>query len=251
MNRLGKARWFSIGILIPLVLLLTVSLCSPLAHAVDYPFDVTYHVAPEFGSSDDEILVLIRVEHPNPNEPLVAYIYWDGRCVVHRESDVIINKVHQHRWDITFYPLKDLCAKKAHAIRIWVEDSDNNIVKWMYWSYQITDVVPQLDWFDDLTDEQIESIRGPPGPQGETGETGSEGLQGEQGVPGETGEIGPPGSVGPQGDPGTDGLVGPIGPAGSQGEPGFSVDPMPTYVGVIIAIVALIGVAIIMWERRQ
>ena len=237
--------------LIPLLLLLTVSLISPLVYAVDYPFDVTYAIFPDGGASDEEILIVIRVDHPNSNEPLWAYIFWDSRCVVQRETDVVINKVHQHRWDIAFYPPKDLCAKGSHAIRIWVEDSKNDIVKWMYWSYQITDVVPQLDWFDDLTDKELERIRGTPGPQGEMGKTGAPGPEGVQGIPGEQGETGPPGSVGPQGNPGTDGLVGPIGPTGAQGEPGVSVDPTLTYVGTIIAIIALIGVAITMWEQRQ
>jgi len=247
MNSLDK----SVLKFIPLVLLLTVSLSSPLAHAVDYPFDVTYEVCPPDGRSDEEILIMLRVSHPNPGEALSAYVKWDGRSIIRRESDVVVNKVHQHWWDLTFYPPKDLCAKGTHPIEIRIEDSSGNVVKWMYWSYHITDVTPRLDWFDDLTDEELERIRGSPGPQGETGETGAPGPGGAQGIPGEEGEIGPPGSVGPQGYNGIDGLVGPIGPAGSQGEPGVSVDPMPTYIGVIIAIVALIGVAVIMWERRQ
>lgn len=220
--------------------------------AVDYPFDVTYAVFPDAGASDEEILIVIRVDHPNSNEALNAYVFWDGRCVVQRLGDVVINKIHQHRWDITFYPPKDLCAKKAHAIRIWVEDSDNNIVKWMYWSYQITDLVPQLDWFDDLTDEELERIRGPPGapgPQGETGETGPQGAQGPPGLPGEQGDIGPPGAVGLQGENVT-GIQGPVGPAGTPGEPGSSVDPTLTYVGIFIALIALTGV-FFLWSRTQ
>lgn len=237
--------------LIPL-LLLTVSLSSPLVYAAtDYPFDVTYEVCPPEGRSDEEILIILRVSHPNPGEALTAYVTWDGRSIIPRESDVVINKVHQHWWDLTFYPPKDLSAKGTHVIRIRVEDSSGNVVKWMYWSYHITDVVPKLDWFDDLTDKELESIRGAPGPQGETGKTGAPGPEGVQGIPGEQGETGPPGSIGPQGNPGTDGLAGPIGPTGAQGEPGVSVDPTLIYAAIITAMIALIGVAIIMWEQRQ
>jgi len=201
-------------ILVGLVLLL----CIPSVAAVEYPFTVVYDVLPPSGRSDEQILIYIRVlDHANSNEPLVAYIFWDGRPIIQRQTDVVINKIHQHRWDITILPPKGLNAKGSHKIQIWVEDTSNVIVKWMYYSYSITDVVPQLDWFDDLTPEELEKIRGPKGDKGDVGPAGPPGSQGETG---ETGVGGPPGPQGDVGDVGIQGEIGPIGPAGIQGELG-------------------------------
>ncbi len=221
------------------------------ASAVDYPFDVTrYDVQPNYGPSDQEILLILRVDHPNDNEPLVAYIYWDTVPIIQRLEDVIVNKVHQNRWDILFYPPERLSAKGAHSITLMIEDSSGNAVKWPSWSYTITNVVPQLDWFAELTEEQLELIRGPPGPQGETGETGATGLGGPEGIPGipgVQGELGLPGSVGPRGDPGTEGLGGPAGP---PGEPGASVDPLLPYTAIALSVISL-GAFIFLWKRTE
>lgn len=231
--------------LIPILLLLTLSLYSPTASAVEYPFDVTsYDVLPNYGPSDQEILILLRVDHPNPNEPLWVYVTWDTVPIIQRQEDVIVNKIHQNRWDLTFYPPKDHCAKGDHLIKIRIEDSSGNIVQWPGYSYTITSIVPQLDWFAELNETQLEIIRGPPGPQGEKGETivGPMGPEGPIGV----GEVGPPGSVGPRGEPG----VGIVGPAGAKGEPGDSVDPMISYLALGIASIALILV-FLLWRKTE
>ena len=205
--------------LLVLIGLASILLCIPIVTAVEYPFNVVYDVLPPSGNSDENILIYIRVlDHPNPNEPLVAYIFWDGRPIIQRQTDVVIDKIHQHRWDIIILPPKDLNAKGPHKIQIWVEDSENLIVKWMYYSYTITDVVPQLDWFDDLTPEELEKITGPPGEKGDKGSTGPPGPQGEKG---DEGPKGPTGSQGEIGDVGKQGEIGPIGPSGIQGEIGI------------------------------
>lgn len=236
-----KTRWM----IIPLILLF--ALLLPCVSAADYPFDVIYDIFPHGGDSDEDILIYIRVVHPNPNEPLVAYVFWDSRPIVQRQGDVVVNKIHQHRWDITFLPPKDLCSKGVHDIRIWVEDSSNNIVKWPYYAYTIKDTVPQLEWWGDLPQEFIDMITGP---QGETGETGPQGPQGPQGISGTQGETGLTGSEGPRGDPGPQGPVGQalVGPAGTQGEPGTSVDPLIPYTALGIASLSLI-IAFILWRR--
>ena len=51
-----------------LLSLLFVLLYIPVVAAVEYPFTVVYDVKPPSGPSDQEILILIRVDHPNPNE---------------------------------------------------------------------------------------------------------------------------------------------------------------------------------------
>jgi len=201
-----------------LLSLLFVLLYIPVVAAVEYPFTVVYDVKPPSGPSDQEILILIRVDHPDPNEPLVAYIYWDDVPIFQRLEDVIVNKVHQNRWDILFYPPERLCAKGEHKIKFRIEDSSGNTVTWPIWSYTITDVVPQLDWFDDLTPEELKKITGPPGEKGDKGSTGPPGPQGEKGDEGPRGPTGPRGDVG---DKGVQGEIGPIGPTGVQGEIGI------------------------------
>lgn len=246
MNRLDKAWWLMIGIL-----LLSLSLCSPLASAADYPFDVTcYSVQPPSGPSDQEILILLRVDHPNANEPLVAYIYWDKVPIFQRLGDDVVNKVHQNRWDIFFYPPERLCAKGEHKITFRIEDSTGNAVNWPAHIYTITNVVPQYDWLAELSEAQRELIRGPPGSKGEKGEKGETivGPMGPEGPLG-VGELGPPGSVGPRGDPGV-GLVGPAGAKGEPGEPGSSVDPMLTYVAIAFSVAALIAF-ILLWRKTE
>ena len=189
--------------------LLVLLVMVPIVRAVDYPFTVVYDVKPPSGPSDQEILILIRVDHPNPNEPLVVYIYWDDVPIFQRLGDVIVNKVHQNRWDIPFYPPERLCAKGEHKIKFRIEDSAGNTVTWPIWSYTITNVIPQIDWFDDLKPDQIEKIRGPQGEKGDTGATGPQG-QGVQGIQGERGL---------QGIDGVQGAVGSKG-MGIQGKPG-------------------------------
>ncbi len=214
---------------------------------VTYPFTVTYDVFPHGGYSDEEILVYIRVDHPNPNEPLWAYVFWDSRVVVQRMEDVVISNIHQNRWDITFYPPKDFCKKGDHDIKIWVEDSSNDIVKWPYYSYTIKGIVPQVEWFDDLSEEAIAKITGPMGPpggvgpQGETGETGPLGPQGEVGPQGAQGPIG----IGEQGATGSIGLPGgpgPQGETGPQGEMGKSENAMVLYASLILSIASMLTV---------
>ncbi len=243
--------------LIPIILLLTLSLYSPLASAAVQPFTVVYDVLPPSGNSNEEILIYIRVlNHPNPNEPLVAYVFWDSRPIVQRQGDVVVGKVHQHRWDITFVPPEGLNSKGGHAIKIWIEDSSNQIVKWPYYSYTIKDVVPQLDWFAELTEAQLATIRGFTGPQGVMGETGATGPVGPQGIPGAQGETGSPGSVGPRGDPGILGEqgevgdVGAVGPVGPIGEPGKDVNDTIVTI-VLFASLLSLAISVIMWRRIQ
>jgi len=208
--------------------------------AVTYPFDVVYDVFPHGGASDEEILVYIRVIHPNTNEPLYAYIFWDSRVIVQRQGDVVVNKVHQNRWDLNFYPPKEFCEKGVHAIKIWVEDSSNNIVKWPHYSYTITDINPRLEWFDELSTEAIAKITGPVGPQGEPGPPG-EGVQGPVGPQGEMGPPGQgePGTPGAQGEPGPVGAVGPVGPQGIRGK---GADNLMVYLALILSIISIIKV---------
>ncbi len=144
---------------------------------------------------------------------------WDSRIIVQRQVDVIVNKIHQNWWDISFLPPKDLCAKGEHVIKIRIEDSVGNVEKWPYWTYRITDVVPQLDWFDDLTPAELDKITGPKGDKGAVGPAGPVGPQGEQGAAGPVGPPGPKGDVGDIGPQG-EGEIGPVGPIGLQGESG-------------------------------
>jgi len=222
------------------------------ASAVEYPFIVNYDILPPNGASDEQILILIRVNHPNSNEPMWAYVTWDSRVIVKRQANVITDKIHQNRWDITFYPPKDFCSKGKHTIRIRIEDSAGNIVKWPIWEYTITNTVPQLDWFDDLSAEALAKITGPPGSQGETGPQG------------EMGETGAPGPIGPQGDmglsiegetgpQGVEGVQGPIGPPGEQGPPGQGEPGEDADLNILSAslLMSIVSILAIIWSRLK
>lgn len=225
----------------------------PTASAVTWPFIVSYQVLPPNGASDVEILVLIRVNHPNDNEPLWAYVTWDYRPIVQRQGDMIINRVHQNWWDIAFTPPQDLCSKGEHHIRIRIEDSSGNVVNWPVWQYTITNVVPQVEWFDELSEEAIAKITGPTGPRGEIG---PQGEMGETGPMGPQGEIGPQGDRGPlgegeQGPPGSIGLpggTGPIGQTGPQGETGKSERPLVLYISLILSI---FSIGLVLWDHYK
>jgi len=226
------------------------------ASAVTHPFTVSYQVLPPSGKSDEEILVLIRVNHPNDNEPLWAYVTWDHRTIVQRQGDVVFSKIHQNWWDIAFTPPQDLCAKGKHHIRIRIEDSDGNIVSWPVWEYTITNTVPQVGWFDNLSEEAIAKITGPPGgqgetgPQGETGETGPIGPQGEEGPPGAQGPIGG-GEQGPVGSIGLPGGPGPRGETGPQGETGKSENAIVLYTALILSIASMVTVLWGFYRERK
>jgi len=230
--------------IIGLILLPLGAIFQPVS-AVDYPFDVTYDVLPPSGSSDEEILIYIRVAHPNPNEPLWAYVFWDSRPIVQRLGDVIEGNIHQHRWDINFYPPDGLCSKGVHTIKIWIEDSENNIVKWPVWKYTITSIVPKIEWFDDLTPEEMAKITGPPGPRGLDGPEGVPGPPGPQGEDGPPGPMGETGTIGPQGFEGTEG---PMGPPGPQGETGERADNLILYASLALSIVAMM---VVLWDHYK
>jgi len=222
------------AIILFFIIVLAIATIQPVS-GTTYPFDVWYRVEPPSGASDEEILIKIRVTHPNTNEPLVAYVTWDYRNIVQKLGDEVVNKVHQNRWDITFYPPKDHCAKGRHRIRISIEDSSGNIVEWMIWEYTITDINPRLEWFDDLSPEAIAKITGPPGPQGVEGPQGPIGPVGPQGDIGPLGQ-GEPGTIGAQGIPGP---VGGLGPQGPQGEMGENADNLVLYASLILSILAM------------
>lgn len=241
-----KNKWLGLlGFIYFISIVLLLSAWYMTASAVEYPFDVTYDVLPPSGASDEEILIPIRVIHPNPNEPLWVYVFWDSRVIVQRQADVIINNVHQHWWDINFYPPKGFCAKGIHTIKIWVEDSSGVIVKWPVWKYTITSIVPRLEWFDELSPEAIAKITGPPGPQGIDGPEGVPGPIGPQGEAGPPGPIGETGTIGPQG---FEGPEGPMGPPGPQGEMGENADNLILYASLALSIVAMM---IVLWDHYK
>lgn len=245
-------RQFIIGVFIYILLVSALGMLHPVS-AVTYPFTVSYEVLPPSGASDEEILVLIRVSHPNTNEPLWAYLTWDYRTIVQRRGDVVFNKVHQNWWDIAFTPPQDLCSKGKHYIRIRIEDSSGNTVNWPVWEYTITNIVPQVEWFDELSEETIAKITGPPGPpgeigpQGEVGETGLMGPQGEIGPQGDRGPLGE-GEQGPPGSIGLTGGTGPTGQTGPQGEIGKSERPLVIYTSLILSILAM---GLVLWDHYK
>jgi hypothetical protein len=84
-----------------------------------------------------------------------------------------------------------------------------------------------------------------PGPGNGPGEVGPPGPAGPAGPPGPAGAEGPAGSEGPAGPPGPAGPAGQVGPAGPAG--GGAV----AWIGLILAIIAIIGVGVVYFLSRQ
>ncbi len=258
MTEMDRSDWLMVIYTLLLAMLLTTlipSFFQPVS-AVAYPFTVSYQVLPPSGASDEEILVLIRVNHPNDNEPLWAYVTWDYRPIVQRQGDVVFNRVHQNWWDIAFTPPQDLSVKGKHHIRIRIEDSTGNVVSWPVWEYTITNTVPQVEWFDDLSEEAIAKITGPMGPPGEVGETGPPGAVGPLGEGGPQGELGPQGPIGigeqgPTGSIGLPGGPGPRGETGGRGEVGKSEPVWVVYTSLVFSIASMVTVLWGFYRERK
>ena len=204
------------GLLVLLVLV-------PMAYAVSPVFFDGYAVFPSKGDSQTNILAIIRPDKPTDNSNMWIYIFWDDVPIIKRLLDVKVGTVHTYIWDVTFQPPQnqEYLAMGDHRITIWVEDNDGDIKMGVY-NFQITEIIPCPEWFEELSDAALEALRGPQGVKGDTGATGPQGVQGVQGVQGERGLQGIDGVQGAvgskgvsiQGKPGPQGEQGPIGPVG-------------------------------------
>ena len=97
----------------------------------------------------------------------------------------------------------------------------------------------------------LEPGAGQTGPQGPPGDPGSPGAPGAPGKDGKDGLQGAPGLQGVQGVDGALGLQGPQGDPGPVGPQGAAADETLTYVSLALAIVALIGVAVVFLLGRR
>jgi len=206
MNR--KTRF--LGLLLFLVLCLI-----PTALASSPVFFDGYAVFPSKGDSQTNILAVVRPDKPTDNSPMWLYIFWDDVPIIKRLLDVKVGTIHTYIWDVTFQPpqKQEYLAKGDHRITIWVEDNDGDIKMGVY-NFQITEIIPCPEWFEELSDAALEALRGPQGVKGDKGNAGPVGPTGSQGT------AGPQGDIGPQGKQGEKGTQGSPGPQGAQGVPG-------------------------------
>jgi len=177
-----------------------------------------YAVFPSKGDSQTSILAVVRPDKPTDNSPMWLYLFWDDVPIIKRLLDVKVGTVHTYIWDVSFQPPQDpqYLATGDHKITIWVEDYDGDIKMGVY-NFQITEIIPYPEWFEQLSDAALEALRGPQGVKGDKGNAGPVGPTGIQGV---TGPQGTQGLQGRQGEKGIQGIPGPKGELGSQGERG-------------------------------
>ena len=202
--------------------LLVLLVMVPMAYADSPVFFEGFALYPSHGTSQTNILAMIR-----PNKPasgsLWLYVFYDGWPIITRLMDPIVDKAHTYMWDIFIQPPQEpfYCKKGPHTVTCRIEDDDGNVEYGIY-TFTIDETIPVASWFDDPPQEFIDLITGPAGPKGDTGATGPQGIQGVQGIQGDRGlqgidgvqgEVGSKG-VGIQGKPGPQGEQGPIGPAG-------------------------------------
>lgn len=197
---------------------------------------------------------MVRPDEP-ASGPLWLYIFWDDMVIVQRLMDPVVDKIHTYMWDVTFQPpqVPLYCKKGSHKVRFRVEDEDAN-VQYYQLSFEITDTVPDLSWFDDLTQTELDKITGPPGPKGDPG---VQGIPGEDGITGPQGPAGPQGLQGTQGNPGELGAIGLIGPTGIQGESGLdgsdgkNAPVLLVYGSLILSAFSSLGVLLLFSRRNR
>lgn len=234
--------------------LLVLFIMVPMAYAVTPVFFDGYAVFPSSGDSKTNILAVVRPDKRTDNKPMWLYIFWDDVPLIQRQVDWMDGTTHTYIWDVVFQPPQDqqYIATGDHKITIWVEDFDGDIQMGVY-NFRITEIIPDPEWFDQLSDSALEALRGPQGVKGDTGSTGPRGIQGVQGdvgLWGPQGIQGVQGNIGSQGENGTQGEPGPQGEQGPTGSPGDTTQLSATLLLTNVAI-SLIAVAISIYVFRK
>ena len=203
-----------------------------------YGLDTSYDIMPHNGKFDTPILVWVRCDPLYVGDTSWVYVFWDNVLVYERTVSPVSGSLFKWGWDITFTPPEGYNYIGTHRIKIWVEEPSGKKTELPY-QYEITDGIPDPEWFETLPTEFLDEIRGPPGPIGEKGDTGNQGpigMKGDKGDVGEKGIQGPPGSTGPKGNTGADGVSQSLG--------------VINYVAPIIAFISL-ALTINLYRERQ
>lgn len=227
--------------LITILVLFVLSSFTPLIpiHADEPAFELNIDSYPNKGTSDTVITVFISTIPLKSYGEWCLYVFWDEVTLVSGRKDTTVDAGtdwHEHRWVLSLAVPESKKSEKDHLIRIWVMDSSGNIVKASFY-FKLTEIVPKLEWFDDLPAEFIAQIMGPPGQQGPQGPVGKQGPKGEKGEKGDAGTPGETGSTGSQGEKGDRGIQG---IQGSPGEKGEDAPVMFVYVGIGLSVFSVI-----------
>ena len=204
-----------------IILLLVFSSCINV-DAQDETFKINISMYPIKGDSQTAIKLFVTAEPLESVGSWSLYVDYVDNTIVSNKPDIRVGKtnIYEHRWIVIFNPPFGK-EGKSYTIRIVILTNTGKIYEY-YRSFKIIDTIPELSWFDDLSQSEIEAIRG---------------LEGEKG---DQGEIGP---QGPQGEKGDQGPMGPQGEKGDQGEIGQKGKSYPSFefnIGMLLSIVAII-----------
>ena len=198
----------------PLLLILILFFILPCIMVRGEEPTVNVEIMPSKGTTDTTILLFVSTDPIRTVGSWRLYIFWDGQPLYKNSKDIQIGTslTYEHRWYVEFKPPSDtsLLEEGDHTIQIWIIRDTGLILKETI-DFEITEIIPQLEWWEELPADFIANLTGPPGTQGPPGPQGESGPRGAQGQPG---------PAGPRGQPGVDGSVGPPGEEGEKGLPG-------------------------------
>jgi len=211
----------------------------PVGALEEPPFELNIEYYPKKGTTKTPITVFINTIPLRSYGEWYLYVFWEEVTLVSGRKDITVDETtdwHEHRWVLTLTVPEEKADDKNHMVRIWVMDASGAIVKESFY-FKLTEIIPKLEWFDDLPAEFIADIMGPPGqlgPQGPRGERGQKGEKGDKGDIGTSGATGATGSQGETGDRGPQGIQGP------SGEAGEDAPVMFVYIGIGLSVFSVI-----------
>ncbi len=232
------------SILVLLCLALSLMVIPTMAAIETETDDLKISMYPIEGNSNTNIVLFVLPTLNRGPGPWRLYVYWGDTCLINGQLDKKIGTtaVYKHEWILNFKPPY---GKKGDRINVKVVVITNTGKLFEVWTqFRMTETIPKLSWFDELTQAELDAITGP---QGEVGPIGPQGEPGPRGPKGEIGSIGPPGPQAEQGPPGPTGLTG---SAGEPGDPGKSAPILFVYAALILSVFNTLAI-LIMFARER
>jgi len=224
--------------LILLVILIS-SFSSKITSGLKYDIDID--IKPTSGDSNINIFIFVRTDPIRTKDSWKLYVFWDDHLIT-KVNDIYIKttKQYEHSWELNFQPPKDpkYLKLKNHYIEIWVKNSTGHVESRIK-TFKITKTIPQVSWFDELTEKEKEQIRGAKGDKGDKGEIGDKGEKGDKGEQGNIGLEGERGLKGDRGEKGEKGDKGEKGEAGKYPILQFYLFGLLSIISVIITLIGL------------
>lgn len=227
-----KKKMDKITILLYTIMFLLFIAKSVSVNAEDESYKINISMYPIRGDSTTNIRLFITTEPLTGIGSWTLYVDYVDKNVVNGMSDIRIGKTntYKHQWVVVFNPPFGK-EGKSYTIRIVIL-TDTGQIREYYRQFKIVDTIPEIEWFDDLSQKELNAIRGPKGDIGIQGERGHTGL-------GVQGEIGPKGDTGIQGKS----IIGEKGEEGDRGPRGLEGKSYPViifYSGILLSLFSLI-----------